>query len=130
MSNMQRLTPEDLADIRRSYREAKYPDHQLDILSQLYLLSRMEVMELCGVAPTRRRTAGRYDYRTEDVRRLPLLRAVFVEGVSIAEAARRHGVRLNVATEWVRREKAKKGDDHDKRRASALPGHRPGAQTT
>ena len=129
MSNMQRLTPEDIADIRRSYRDAKYPEYQLTILGQLYLLTKAEVMEVCGVLPAKRYAGDRHDYRTQDVRRLPLLRAVFVEGMGIAEAARRHGVKLNVATEWVKRERARKGDDLDTRRASALPGHRPGAQT-
>lgn len=130
MSNMQRLTPEDIADIRRSYRDAKYPEHQLSILGQLYLLTKAEVMEVCGVLPAKRYAGDRHDYRTQDVRRLPLLRAVLVDGMGIAEAARRHGVKLNVATEWVKRERARKGDDRDKRRAAALPGHQPGAQTT
>lgn len=181
MSNMQRLTPEDIADIRRAYRDAKYPDHQIDILCQLYLLSRSEVMEVCGLKQEklRRPGFGHNDYRCGDVRRdailqavlkdgvsvdaaaarycvnlclarewvrkerekrgdipkakrLPLLHAVLIEGLTTKEAARRCDIKYETALRWVReeKEKVKGGDDRDKRRAAALPGHQPGAQTT
>lgn len=92
------MTEQDKADIRRSYREAAFPQKQISILADLYLCSRGEIREIVGLGDKiekSSRTGRKIDM--EKVKKALWMRAT---GCTATETARKRGVSYATVKNW------------------------------
>ena len=94
------MTEQDQADIRRSYREAAFPQKQISILADLYLCSRGEIREIVGLGDKIEKSsrAGK-KMDMEKVKKALWMRAT---GNTLAATAKELGVSATTVQNWER----------------------------
>ena len=93
------FTLEQEADIRASYRDAKNPQKQIDILADLYACKKEDILKVLGLkpAPKKKQTMRSYDQAVKN----DAVKAVLLEGLTRREAAEKYGVPYGSLIKWV-----------------------------
>lgn len=93
------FTLEQEADIRASYRDAKNPQKQIDILADLYACRKSDILEVLGLKPVpkKKKTMRSYDQAVKN----DAVKAVLLEGLTRREAAEKYGVPYGNLIKWV-----------------------------
>lgn len=93
-----KLTEQDKVDIRKSYQQAKHPQNQIRVLSELYLISRAEVKRIVGINPVA--TTKSQDRKAEKLRLMQEVYKLCEAGYSYSRAAQMTGITRATASKW------------------------------
>lgn len=118
-----KFTLEQEADIRAAYRDAKNPNKQIGILADLYACSTSDIKEVLGLNKSPKRTVQSYNQATKN----QLVKAVIVDGQSLAAASEQFGIPFSTAAGWVTaaRKKQKEFLDYAQKIESPKPAAKP-----
>ena len=94
------FSPEQVSDIKASYRNAANPEKQIGIQAELYDTTENAIRTVLGLPETEagnKKTKTHYDAQT----RQAVIKAVLLDGVTTAEASEQYGVKRCIVGYWV-----------------------------